>query len=106
MKINGKRRRQTGDSTGKRIDPTDLKMLIDYFYATLVEHVQPTAEIVDKTGPGVLVVQIAITDLMPTNYKLSVAGTLMPYAIVAEAASGLAGGRPAGSTPYLGECVR
>lgn len=92
------------ESTDKGIDPTDLKMLIDYFYEALVKEIKPTAQIVDKTGPGVLVVQIAITDLMPTNYKLSAVGTLTPYAFVAEAASGPASGRPAGSTPYLGEC--
>jgi hypothetical protein len=92
------------ENTDKGIDPTDLKMLVDYFYEALVKEIKPTAQIVDKTGPGVLVVRIAITDLMPTNYKLSVAGTLTPYAFVAEAASGPASGRPAGSTPYLGEC--
>jgi len=32
-----------------------------------------------------------------------VTGTLVPYAFVAEAGSGVATGRPAGSTPYLGE---
>lgn len=92
------------ESTDKGIDPTDLKMLVDYFYEALVKEIKPTTQIVDKTGPGVLVVQIAITDLMPTNYKLSAVGTLTPYAFVAEAASGPASGRPAGSTPYLGEC--
>lgn len=89
------------DSTDKGIDPTDLKMLIDYFYETLVKNLEPTATIVDKTGPGVLVVQIALTDLMPTDYKLSLIGSLTPYAFVAEAASGPASGRPAGSTPTL-----
>ena len=33
----------------------------------------------------------------------SVAGTLIPYAFIAEAGSGVATGRPAGSTPYMGE---
>jgi hypothetical protein len=33
----------------------------------------------------------------------SVGGTLVPYGFVAEAGSGVASGRPAGSTPYLGE---
>ena len=41
---------------------------------------------------------------MPTNAPLSIAGTLTPYAFVAEVSSGPASGRPAGSTPYLGEC--
>ena len=91
-------------SKEKGIDPTDLKMLTDYFYEALLKEIKPTTQIVDKAGPGVLGVRIAITDLMPTNAKLSIAGTLTPYAFVAEASSGPASGRPAGSTPYLGEC--
>jgi len=92
------------DSAEKGIDPTDLKMLTDYFYEALKKEIAPTAQIVDQPGPGVLGLRIAITDLMPTNAQLSLAGTLTPYAFVAEAASGPASGRPAGSTPYLGEC--
>lgn len=93
----------TKDSVDKGIDPTDLKMLVDYFYEALVKQIKPTAQIVDKTGPNVLVLRIAIVDLVPTEYALSIAGTLTPYAFIAEAASGPANGRPAGSTPYLGE---
>lgn len=92
------------DGVEKGIDPTDLKMLTDYFYEALQKEIKPTARIVDQPGPGVLGLRIAITDLMPTNAALSIGGTLTPYAFVAEAASGPASGRPAGSTPYLGEC--
>jgi hypothetical protein len=60
-------------------------------------------QVVDKAGPGVVVIRIALTDLMPTDGYDSVAGTLIPYAFVAEAGSGVATGRPAGSTPYMGE---
>jgi hypothetical protein len=91
------------DSENKGIDPTDLKMLTDYFYQALVKELEPTAQIVDKAGPDVIGLRIAIVNLVPTKYGLSIAGTLTPYAFVAEAASGPASGRPAGSTPYLGE---
>ncbi len=91
------------DSQNEGIDPTDLKMLTDYFYGALVKEIKPTAEIVDKGGPEVIGVRIAIVDLVPTKYQRSVAGSLIPYGFVAEAASGPASGRPAGSTPYLGE---
>ena len=93
--------KQEGEPKG--IDPTDLKMLTDYFYEALVKELGPTAQIVDKTGPDVIGLRIAIINLIPTKYALSIAGTLTPYAFVAEAASGPASGRPAGSTPYLGE---
>jgi hypothetical protein len=91
------------DSENKGIDPTDLKMLTDYFYQALVKEIGPTAQIVDKAGPDVIGLRIAIVNLVPTKYALSIAGTLTPYAFVVEAASGPASGRPAGSTPYLGE---
>lgn len=92
------------DSEDKAIDPTDLKMLTDYFYEALKKEISPTVRIVEQSGPGVLGLRIAITNLMPTNAALSIAGTLTPYAFVAEVSSGPASGRPAGSTPYLGEC--
>jgi hypothetical protein len=46
---------------------------------------------------------LALTDLVPTGVGQSILGTAVPYGFVAEAASGVATGRPAGPTPYLGE---
>lgn len=85
------------------VDPTDLKMLIDYFHNDLVKAIQPEARVVNATGPGVLQVRIALTDLVPTNQVASLAGTAVPYGFVAEIGSGAVAGRPAGSTPYLGQ---
>lgn len=85
------------------VDPTDLKMLIDYFHSDLVRAIQPEAQVVNAAGPGVLRVRIALTDLVPTNQLASVAGTAAPYGFVAEIGSGAATGRPLGSTPYLGQ---
>jgi hypothetical protein len=85
------------------IDPADLKQLTDYFYQTLQTSLKPQMPIVTRAGAGVAVLRIALTDLVPTSVPGSVAGTLIPYAFIAEASSGKATGRPAGSTPYLGE---
>ncbi len=85
------------------IDPNDLKTLTDYFHTALVQALKPQLPVVDKAGPGVLVIRVALTELVPTTVTDSLAGTLVPYAFVAEAGSGVATGRPAGSTPYLGE---
>jgi hypothetical protein len=85
------------------VDPTDLKTLTDYFHASLVKALKPQMQVVDKPGPGVVVIRIALTNLVPTGVAESVTGTLVPYAFIAEAGSGVATGRPAGSTPYLGE---
>jgi hypothetical protein len=85
------------------IDPTDLKSLVDYFHGALVKELKPQMQIVSEPGPGVIVLRIALTDLVPTQVSRSLAGTAIPYGFVAEAGSGVATGRPAGSTPYLGE---
>lgn len=87
----------------RAIDPTDLKTLTDYFHNTLVQALKPQMQVVDKPGQGVIVLRVALTDLVPTSVSKSAAGTLVPYGFVVEAASGAATGRPAGSTPYLGE---
>ncbi|WP_300449206.1 DUF3313 domain-containing protein [Accumulibacter sp.] len=93
-----------GDSkSSTTVDPNDLKTLTDYFHQSLVKALQPQLPVVEQAGPGVLVLRVALTDLVPTAVGNSLAGTLVPYAFVAEAGSGVATGRPAGSTPYLGE---
>jgi hypothetical protein len=94
-----------GEKGGEQatIDPNDLKTLTDYFHDSLVKALKPQMRVVDKAGPGVVVIRIALTDLVPTTVTDSVAGTLIPYAFIAEAGSGVATGRPAGSTPYMGE---
>lgn len=85
------------------IDPTDIKALTDYFYESLVRALKPQMKAVEQAGPGVLVIRIALTNLVPTSVGRSLTGTVVPYAFIAEAGSGVATGRPAGSTPYLGE---
>lgn len=84
------------------IDPSDLKTLTDYFHGSLTKALKPQMQVVDKPGPGVVVMRIALTDLVPTGVTRSVAGSLIPYGFVAEAGSGVAAGGPAGSTPYMG----
>ncbi|MBK8116779.1 MAG: DUF3313 domain-containing protein [Candidatus Accumulibacter sp.] len=85
------------------VDPTDLKTLVDYFHSSLVKALKPQMQVVGQPGPGVLVLRIELSNLVPTQVSRSLVGTAVPYGFVAEAASGPASGRPAGSTPYLGE---
>ena len=87
----------------KSIDPTDLKALLDYFHGALVKDLKPQFQVVDKPGPGVLVMRVALTDLTPTRVTDSLIGTATPYGFVAELGSGAATGLPVGATPYLGE---
>ncbi|SBT05870.1 putative Lipoprotein [Candidatus Accumulibacter aalborgensis] len=84
-------------------DPKDIKTLTDYFHQDLVKALKPQMPVVEQAGPGVVVLRVALTDLVPTTVTDSLAGTLIPYAFIAEAGSGAATGRPAGSTPYMGE---
>ncbi|WP_300338000.1 DUF3313 domain-containing protein [Accumulibacter sp.] len=93
----------TDASKEQTVDPSDLKTLTDYFHSALVKALKPQMQVVDQPGPGVVVMRIALTNLVPTTVSDSVAGTLIPYAFIAEAGSGVATGRPAGSTPYMGE---
>jgi hypothetical protein len=89
--------------TQNPIDPSDLKVLLDYFHNAVVRDLRPTTQIVTAAGPGVIRVRFALTSLTPTNTMASLAGTAIPYGFVAEMGSGAATGRPAGSTPYLGQ---
>jgi hypothetical protein len=50
----------------------------------------------------VLRARITIVDLVPTKPEMSVVALVVPYATVADVASGAATGGPVGSAPYLG----
>jgi len=91
------------DGAQRSIDPSDLKTLLDYFHNAVVKDLAPTTQVVNRAGPGVLRVRFALTNLTPTDAVASLAGTAIPYGFVAEIGSGAATGRPAGSTPYLGQ---
>ncbi len=91
------------DGGPQTFDPKDIATLTDYFHHALVKALRPQMQIVKQPGPGVVVLRVALTDLVPTKVTDSVAGTLIPYGFVAEEGSGVATGRPAGSTPYMGE---
>src|SRR4029434_10259489 len=51
----------------KPIDPSDLKVLLDYFHNAVVRDLRPTTQIVTSTGPGVMRVRFALTSLTPTD---------------------------------------
>ena len=84
------------------IDPSDLKVLTDYFPDGLVKAMKPQMAVVIPPEAGTVGIRIELTSLVPTDVKRSVAGTLTPYAFAAEAGSGPARGHPAGSTACMG----
>ena len=67
---------------GKHVDPSDLKMLFDYFHGALVAALKPSMEIVDKPGPGVLVLRITEPD-RPRPFKVPF---VWPVALLSTAA--------------------
>ncbi len=89
------------DADYKGIDPNELKTLTDYFQQSLTKALQPAYPLVNKPGPGVLRVRIAVTELKPTDTGMSVVTLVVPYASVVDMASG--GGT--GSAPYLGDAA-
>jgi hypothetical protein len=90
------------DADYKAIDPSQLKILTDYFHQSIVKALGNAYPVVTRPGPGVLRVRITIVDLVPTKPEMSVVTLLVPYATVADVASGVAAGGPTGSAPYLG----
>lgn len=94
--------RLADDAAYSVIDPTELKALTDYFHQAIVKALGPAYPVVTKPGADVLRVRIAITDLVPTKTEYSVVTLVVPYATVADMASGAATGGPVGSAPYLG----
>ena len=90
------------DADYKAVDPAELKTLVDYFQQAILKALGDAYPVVNRPGPGVLRVRITIVDLVPTKPEVSVVTLVVPYATVADVASGAAAGGPVGSAPYLG----
>lgn len=86
------------------IDPAELKELVDYFHAAIVDAVKDSYPVVEEPGPDVLRVRIAVTDVVPNKVEASVVSLVVPYLWVSEAGAGAAKGA-AGSTPFVGEAT-
>jgi len=94
------------DAEYKGIDPTTLKQLADYFYKAIVKEVtrDKRYQLVDKPGPGVLHLRIAVTDIVPNKPESSVATLVVPFLWAGEAGAG-AVEKEAGATPFTGEAT-
>lgn len=93
------------DAEYKGIDPTELKALTDYFYEAVVKQLGTDYPVVNEPGPGVLRIRTAITELVPTKRLASVVVLVLPYATIADLASGLVTKGGAGSSPYIGDAA-
>lgn len=93
------------DAEYKGIDPTELKALTDYFHEAVVKALGDAYTVVTEPGPGVMRVRAAITEIVPTKTEMSVVTLVVPYATVADLASGGVSKGGVGSAPYLGDAA-
>jgi len=68
------------------VDPNELKLITDYFQEQLQENLGKNFEIVEKSGPGVMNLRIAITGVQKTRPKRE-AYDLIPVRLVWNAGS-------------------
>jgi hypothetical protein len=94
-----------GDADYKGIDPTELKALADYFHDVFVKDLGKDYPLVNETGPNVLRIRAAITEMVPNKPLVSVVTLVVPYLTAADLASGVASKGGTGSNFYVGETV-
>ena len=63
-----------------KISAADQQVLANYFYATLVQHLGQKFQIVDQPGPGVMRLQVAITDAETATPVLRTISMAVPQA--------------------------
>lgn len=72
----------------------DRQTLADTLYTMLVEELSRDFQMVDELGPGVLDVQVAITDAQTSNPTMDTISTVVPQALLISQAKGLVTGKP------------
>ena len=69
------------DAKYKGIQQEDIKELTDAFDNAVRENIGKYYELADQSGPGVLRIRVAITDLIPNNPGMSAVTTVMPVGL-------------------------
>jgi hypothetical protein len=72
----------------------DRQTLADTFYTILTEELSKDFQMVDELGPGVLHLQVAITDAQTSNPTMDTISTIVPQALLLSEAKGLITGKP------------
>jgi hypothetical protein len=72
----------------------DRQTLADTFYTLIFEELSHDFQMVDQLGPGVLNVQVAITDAETSNPTLDTISSVVPQALLLSQAKGLVTGKP------------
>jgi hypothetical protein len=72
----------------------DLQTLADGFYGVVHEELAKDYQMVDSLGPGVMHVQVALTDAETSNPALDTISSVVPQALLLSQAKGLVTGKP------------
>ncbi len=80
------------DADHKAIDPEEMKELTDYFHQSMVNAFKDGYTVVNKPGPGVLIIRTAVTDVIPGKPVRGTLSSILPPGIIvssgAKAATG------------------
>jgi Protein of unknown function (DUF3313) len=87
------------DSAFADFSKPDRQKLADSFYTVLVEELSKDFQMVEETGPGVLHLQVAITDAQTSNPTMDTISSIVPQALLLSEAKGLITGKPS----FVGE---
>lgn len=71
----------------RNVDPTILKELTDYYQKAILEAVKGGYTIVDRPGPDVLWVRVAVTDVAPSNPTANTLSCIVPVGIAVAGAA-------------------
>lgn len=80
------------DSADSSVSPSDQHMLTAYFYNKLKEDLQKNFTLVDQGGPGVLVVQVALTNVTAATPGLRSVSVVIPQLRIINSVQSLATG--------------
>ncbi len=80
------------DSEYQDIDPDELKALADGFSETLIRTLEPEIAVLNKAGPGVVYMRVALTNVKLAKKKRGLLG-YTPVGLVVTAAKDITGAR-------------
>lgn len=89
----------TDASAFQDFSPADRQALANRFYAVTYAELEKDYQMVGAPGPGVLEVQLALTDAQASNPALDTVSTVMPIGLAASTLTGVVTGKPS----FVGE---
>jgi hypothetical protein len=82
------------ESAFEDFSAADQQTLADAFYTAIHQELAQDYEMVDELGPGVLRIQVALTEAQASNPTMDTISSIVPQALLISSAKGLATGKP------------